>query len=167
MIKKAILIAIAIVLFASFAMVQTIEIDAIRENQTDQTCFITINYKGTNYKFHVDTPLMSESDVLIWIKARKEKIAYLILLKQYPGADMSRFLAEGETKLSAIIAWIQDGHRNIIGYDEEENPIYEVIEKKPFKSTHPFWIKALTEIDEISNLEELKAFLKKIIRHIR
>lgn len=167
MIKKAILTAIAIMILASFATAQTIEIDAIRENQADQTCFITINYKGTDYKFHIDTPLMSEPDVLSWIRARKEKIAYLILLKQYPGADISRFLTEGETKLSAIIVWIQAGHRNIIGYDEEENPVYEVIEKKTFKSTHPIWIKAEKMIDEISNMAELKAFLKKIIRHIR
>lgn len=159
---------ILLIIFCSVSIYsQTIEINATVKHETDQTCFITITYKGTDYEFHIDTPLMNESDVLIWIRARKEKIAYLILLKQYPGTDISEYLVEGETKLSAMIEWIKDGHRNIIGYDEEENPIYEVIEKKLFRSTHPMWVKAEKMIDDISNMAELKVFLKKIIRYIR
>jgi len=168
MIKKAILTAIAIMLFASFATAQvTYSLDAIVEHKEDQTVYFTITIQNVDYEFHADTPLIKGTKLLQWFKDRQDKIYRLIIMKMYPGCDYRRFKTEDNTELDAIRAWVQDGHRNIIGYDEEENPIYEVIEKKPFKSTHPMWIKALVEIDNISNLEELKTFLKKIIRYIK
>lgn len=33
-----------------------------------------------------------------------------------------------------------------------------------FKSTHPKYVKAIAEIDAISNLEDAKTFLKKLVR---
>ena len=141
------------------------------EHEEDQIVYFTITIKNVDYEFHADTPILSGENLLNWFKDRQDKIYRLILMKMYPGADYRRFRTEDNTELDAIKLWVQKGCKNriIISYDEEENPIhnYIVIEKRPFKSTHPFWIKALTEIDEISNLEELKAFLKKIIRHIR
>ncbi len=168
MIKKTILTAIAILVFASFATAQiTYSLDAIVEHEEDQTVYFTITIKDVDYEFHADTPILAGSNLLNWFKDRQDKIYRLILMKMYPGADYRRFKTEDNTELDAIKEWIADGHRNIIGYDEEENPIYEVIEKRPFKSTHPMWVKAEKEIDAISNLEELKAFLKKIIRYIK
>lgn len=35
-----------------------------------------------------------------------------------------------------------------------------------FKSTHPKYVKAIAEIDAISNLEDAKEFLKKLVRYI-
>lgn len=168
MIKKAILIAIAIMLFASFAMAQiTYSLDAIVEHEDNQVVFFTITIQNVDYEFHARTPLIKGAELLQWFKDRQDKIYRLILMKMYPGSDYRRFKTPDNTELEAIKDWIADGHRNIIGYDEEENPIYEIIEKRPFKSTHPMWVKVEKEIDAISNLEELKAFLKKIIRYIR
>lgn len=168
MIKKTMLTAIAIMIFASFATAQiTYSLDAIVEQEESQTVFFTITIQSVDYEFHAQTPLLTGQDLLNWFKDRQDKIYRLIIMKMYPGCDYRRFRTEDNTELEAIQAWVQDGHRNIIGYDEEENPIYEVIEKKPFKSTHPMWVKAEKEIDAISNLEELKTFLKKIIRYIR
>jgi len=172
MIKKIILTAIAIMVFASFAMAQiTYSLDAIVEHENDQTVYFTITIKNVDYEFHADTPLITGAELLQWFKNRQDKIYRLIIMKMYPGSDYRRFKTEDNTELEAILAWMQDGHKNqiIIDHDEDENPIYDyvIIEKKPFRSTHPMWIKAEKMIDEISNLEELKAFLKKIIRHIR
>ena len=159
---------VLLLIFCSISIYsQTIEIDAIVEHEEDQTVYFTITIKDVDYEFHVDTPILTGADLLNWFKNRQDKIYRLILMKMYPGSDYLRFRTENNTELDAIKDWIADGHRNIIGYDEEENPIYEVIEKRPFKSTHPTWVKAEKEIDAISNLEELKAFLKKIIRYIR
>ena len=53
-----------------------------------------------------------------------------IRVKEYPGCP-----SFGD--LESMEQWIADGHKIIIGYDEEEQPIYEVIEKVPWTSTHP------------------------------
>lgn len=168
MIKKTMLTAIAIMIFASFATAQiTYSLDAIVEHSEDQTVYFTITIKDVDYEFHADTPILAGADLLNWFKDRQDKIYRLILMKMYPGSDYRRFKTEDNTELDAIKLWVQDGHKNIIGYDEEENPIYEVIEKRLFKSTYPFWVKIEKEIDSISNMAKLKAFLKKIIRHIK
>jgi len=172
MIKKATLTAIVIMVFASFATAQiTYLLDVIVEHEEDQTVYFTITIKDVDYEFHARTPLIKGTELLQWFKDRQDKIYRLIIMKMYPGSDYGRFRTEDNTELEAILAWVQDGHKNqiIIGYDEDENLIYNyvIIEKKPFKSTHPMWVKAEKMIDEISNLEELKAFLKKIIRYIK
>ena len=166
--KKTTMLFIGILFLASLSFAQlSVTINAIEINDDDQTVYVTLTYNGTDYEFHGDTPIMNEADTLQYLITNKEEYIKLILSKMYPGADWKRFKTNENSNFQAIKDWISGGHKNLIGEDENGNPIYEVIKKKPFKSTHPKWVKLEKEIDSISNLAEAKAFLKKIVKRIK
>ena len=144
----------------------TATINAIRVNQEDQTVYITLDRDGTEYKFHADTPILDEPDTLAYLTKRKDEYFSLIIGKMYPGSDWIRFKTDDNTTLEAILAWVADGHRNLIGEDENGDPVYLTIELIPYQSTHPIWVQLETEIDSITTIAGLRVFLKKIIRRI-
>ena len=148
----------------------TLNINAIRENDTDQTVCFTATVDTKSYEWHCDMPIMPEVEVREYLIEHKDRFFRLLLGKIYPGADINPFKTEDNTELEAIQAWIAAGHKNIVkvGEDEEGNDITEerIIEKREFKGTHPKWVKAEKMIDNISSLADIKAFLKKIVRYI-
>ena len=148
----------------------TLDINAIRENNTDQTVYFTVNTGAKSYCWHCDMPIMPEAEAREYLIEHKDRFFRLLLGKIYPGADISPFKTEDNTELEAIQAWIKAGHKNIIrvGEDEDGNDITgeQVIEKREFKGTHPPWVKAEKLIDKIQDLDDVKSFLKKIVRYI-
>lgn len=134
-----------------------------------QIVFFTVTKDGTDYEFtHGAVPLSLKTDTQIktWLIARKEELYLLVLGKMYPGADYNEHKTEENTNLKAMQLWITAGHKNKIGKDENGDPIYEVINKVPYVSNHPKWVKAIVEIDAISSLADAKVFLKKLVRYL-
>ena len=134
-----------------------------------QIVFFTVTKDGTDYEFShgaVPVSLTTDAQIKTWLLARKEELYLLLLRKTYPGADYSEFKTEENINLEAMQAWIDAGHKNKIGEDENEDPIYEVIDKVPYISNHPKWVKAIIEIDAINDLADAKVFLKKLVRYL-
>lgn len=131
-------------------------------------------FKVDKYEFSAgDVPVALDTNAKVstWLKKNEDFYMFLILQRMYrkgeAWADWKRFKTEENTQLEAMEAWIADGCRNIVGYEDEEGtiPIYEVIEKKSFRSTHPAHLKLEKEIDavDIGNETKLKKLLKDII----
>lgn len=141
--------------------------EAIDENR--QTVFFTVTIDGGDYEFHGVVPAMDEAATRQYVETRKEEYAVLVLGKMYKRADWKRFRTEQNSDLEAFGEWISDGHRNIIRRTEGDNQIneYTIIEKVPFRSTHPEWLKLEKEIDGLNSMAKMRAFLKKIIRRIK
>ena len=151
-------------------MATTLEINA-KEKRNDkfQVVFFTLSANGEDYEFsHGAVPINLDTDSKIkaWLIERKDRLYYMILRKQFPGADTKYMDDPDKSDIENFLAWVQFGHKNKIGEDEHGDPIYQVIEKVPLKSNHPRWIKAIDEIEAISSLADAKVFLKKIVRYI-
>lgn len=134
-----------------------------------QMVFFTVTKDGTDYEFShgaVPVSLTTNSQIKTWLLKRKEELYLLVLRKMYPEADYSEFKTKENTNLEAMQDWIDAGHKNKIGEDENEDPIYEIIDKVPYVSNHPKWVKAIIEIDAINDLADAKVFLKKLVRYI-
>lgn len=149
-------------------MAINIIINAERINDEDKTIFFTVEIESKSFSWHADIPI--DAEPIEYLRANKDKLHFLLLNKQYRDADWKAFKTGDNTELEAIQGWVASGHFNIIkvGEDEEGNDITEeqVIEKQEFKGTHPKWVKAEKLIDDIQNLDDIKAFLKKIVRYI-
>ena len=166
--RKITTVLISILFLAVVACAQvTVKIDSIDVREDDQTVYLTVTRAGIDYEFHADTPIMNEISTMAYLRKHSERYAVLILGKMYREADWKRFKTEDNSNLEAFKDWIADGHKNLIGQDENGDPIYQIIEKKNHKSTHPKWIKLEQEIDAINSWSEMRAFLKKIIRRIK
>lgn len=143
------------------------EINHIRQNKNDQTVFFTLIKGSNSYPFHADVPHELEGVALeAYLTSKKNFIFLLILRKLYKGADYSEFIAVDKTELQAMQAWIQAGHKNKVGEDEEGNPVYEVIPKGEWKSTHPEFIEE-SEIDGVDSFAKLRPILKKALLNRR
>ena len=142
-----------------------IEIIHTRENETDRTVFFKITIKDEIYPFHADCPL--DQDPQAYLESMKDKITVLIFNRLYPENDHKRFMIDDVSEISAMKLWIKDGCKNqiIVGYYKNEKPKYgyEVIEKVPWKSTHPPNLALKAEIDKATTLTELKDVMKKVI----
>ena len=142
----------------------SITINSIRENDDDQTIFFTLKEDGENYEFSADIPIMPDGEVLDYLEANSEKYLVLILDKTYRGADWKRFKTNENSDLQAMKTWIQKGHKNKIKDGDKWK--YKVIEKTPFKSNHPSWVKIDKDIEAIKNISQVKVALRKIVRRI-
>jgi len=144
----------------------SIEIISTKENKDDQTAFFKLTYDNEDYEFHGDCP--KGVDPQEHFTATEDDLTFLILGKMYQDADWERFKTDKNTKLEAMQAWITDGHRNkvIIGETKAGKPKYgyEVIEKKPWQSTHPPHIEVLKKIDDAEIDDNIKELLKDIVK---
>lgn len=144
-----------------------IEIIHARENEDDFTVYFVIDIDDENYEFHADIP--KDKNQQEWLEDNQDYIRFFILQKTYRGTDWQRFQKNDTTRLQAIIEWIKAGHKNqiLVGYKDEEQtkPIYEycIIEKLPWRSTHPPRLAIAKDIDTLDVKEDLKDILKKII----
>lgn len=146
-----------------------IEIIHTRENEDDQTVFFKITIGKETFEWHGDCP--KDADPKKFFESMINKIHFLILLKQYPGADYRAHKTEDDSDLDAMIKWIKNGCKNVInfqtGEDDSGDPIFEeittIIAKKEFRSTHPPTLKLKTEIDDAKDIDELKEIIKKLI----
>jgi len=142
-----------------------IELIHERMNEDDKTAFFKITIDCEVYEWHGDCP--QDADPQAYLESIKDKIHFLILQKMYPDADWQRFKTEENTDLAAFQKWISEGCKNkiIVGYYKNGKPKYgyEVIEKKPWKSTHPPELKLTDKIDSLTVTPDLKSVLKDII----
>ena len=124
-----------------------VTINSIRQNEFDQTIFFTFDDDITEYQWSRDLPL--GVDAQTFLDAHIDITLRDIRHKEYPGCPNFSSLAEME-------AWITDGHKITTypldedGQPIESQPIYQVIDKVPWTSTHPEIFPA-TE-DEMVNL---------------
>lgn len=109
-----------------------------------------------------NVPADLDTDELVqeYLEARRDEWHLFCLKKTWKGADIKRFQVEGKSELEAFLDWIEDGHRNIIGYEDEEEqiPIHEVITNHPYHGTHPpqfEWIEMIEEANSIPDLKEV------------
>jgi beta-galactosidase/beta-glucuronidase len=152
-----------------------IELIAVRQrDETRQVVYFTVDeydFSAGNVPIELDT----DAKVLAWLKKNEDSYMFLILQKMYRKgemwADWGRFKTEENTNLSAMEEWISKGHKNkiITGYKDEaqKKPIYEyvVIEKLPFRSAHPAYLKKLKKIDSATNIDsKMKTLLKDIVK---
>ena len=148
-----------------------IELKARKQrDEKRQIAFFTVD----EYEFadgSVPVELDTDTKVLIWLEKNEDRYMFLILQKMYRNgdtwADWQRFKTDENTDLAAFQKWIADGCRNqiIVGYYKNGNPIYKyiVIEKQPWKSTHPPELKLTDKIDSLTVTPDLKSILKDII----
>lgn len=146
----------------------SITINAKRErDKKRQQVYFTITKNGTDYEFSwgsVPISLTTDAQIKMWLIQRKDKIQFLVLGKQYPRANPWDFKDPEKSQLENLQAWITARHKNKI--KDGEGWRYEVIEKVPFVSNHPAWIKWETQIDSATTVSQLKMILKKIVRRI-
>ena len=95
-----------------------------------QNIFITVDVDGPIKYTHTAPIGLSGQGLQDYVDSREDQYKLNILKDLYSGCP-----SFGD--LESMEQWIADGHKIIIGYDEEEQPIYEVIEKVPWTSTHP------------------------------
>ena len=142
-----------------------IEIIHERINENDKTIFFKITIDCEAYEWHGDCP--KDADSQVYFEGMKDKVHFLILQKMYREADWQRFKTDENTDLQAFQKWISEGCKNkiIVGYYKTGNPKYgyEVIEKKPWVSTHPPELKLTDKIDSLTVTPDLKSVLKDII----
>ena len=143
----------------------SIEIISQRENNDDITVFFKIMIDEETFEWHGACP--KDADPKTYFETMQDKIHFLILQKMYPDADWQRFKTDENTELEAMLAWIADGCRNqiIIGYYKNGKPKYSyvVIERQPWKSTHPPELKLTDKIDTLTVNADLKSILRDII----
>lgn len=143
----------------------TISVDQIVVHGDDQTVYITINDgDGGTLKFHADTPVLDAAGLLAYFNANKDRLHVNVLRKFWHNADIAPFMNGRRTELEAFIAWVKDGHRNIVGKAADGKPIYKVIDKRPWRDTHPAWIALHARIDGATTLAQLKPILKDAVR---
>jgi len=163
--KNQILIILSLLMIGCASIAQTVTIDGITEHEKDKTVYVTVLYNGNSYEFHGDIPLADDPEEYI---INHTRVLYFHIVRNiFPGAQWERFKTDERDQLSAIQAWVLDGKRNIVGEDENGDPVYEIIEAVPYKSTHPPWIKLMKEIDTAANLVDIKEILKKIVMRLR
>ena len=137
-------------------------------DETRQRVFISISGVNANaFEFEMaNIPIELETDeaVLAHLEQKEDFLHLFCLRKTWIGAEISRFQVEGKTELEAFLDWIDDGHRNITGYDEEEEPIYEEIANHPYPGTHPHALEWLEEMEAAVGLEQVKAANIKMIK---
>jgi hypothetical protein len=146
-----------------------------RIDETKQIAYFTIiDDSDDEYRFHAVTPILSGADLQSHLVSNIDTYYYNILLKKWPNSDPNRM--SGSTPLEKMEAWIDDGHKRLEGYDDEENPIYAVIIEEPFEHTHsgnqsaPEYIDrgliSSTTRDALANaatVEELRTVLSTIL----
>jgi len=130
-----------------------INVDDSKTNDSDQTVFFTFTDDDlTEYKWHGDIP--TGADAQTYLSSRMEKIKIAIYRKLYPGMPVFGTWDEVEQ-------WIKDGQKIITGYDEQEQPIYKVIEKIPWTQTHPDIFPA-TPAEKTTMLSNIKDLLDNL-----
>lgn len=147
-----------------------IEIKHTIENKDDITVYFTIDHDGKIYEWHGDCP--KNVDPKTHFEAIEKKLRFWLLQRMYSDDDMwpdwQRFKTEENTDLEAMQEWITKGHKNQIqvGKTKKGKPkyAYQVIEKIPWKSTHPPEIAHLAELEAADTVEKLKAVMKKVIK---
>lgn len=149
-----------------------IEIIHQRENEDDITVFFKIDIKeeAESIEWHADMR-PKDADPQAYLKNIEDKLHFLILQKMYRGgdtwADWQRFKTDENTELEAMQEWIKAGHKNKIqtGLTKAGKPKYgyRIIEKQPWKSTHPPELAVAKDIDALDVKEDLKKVLKKVI----
>lgn len=149
----------------------SIEIQLRHRKPRDETRQIAfVEASGFNehvYQFHIgNVPVELDTDEAIqeWLDARIDKWHLFCLKKTWIGADISPFRIEGKSELEAFLDWVDDGHRNIIGYDEEENPVYEVISNHLYAGTHPHAIEWLEAMEGAEGWSQGKTVLLQMIK---
>jgi hypothetical protein len=143
----------------------TITLNEIVVHGDDQTVYITINDgDGGTLKFHADCPILDAAGLLAYFNANKDRLHVNVLRKFYHGADIKPLMDGKRTELEAFKEWIKDGHRNVIGKDADGKPVYEVIEKRPWRDTHPAWIALQARIDAATGIAQLKPVLKDAVK---
>ena len=140
-----------------------IEIKAIEpRDEARQIAYFTID--GQEFSCgNVPTELTKAKDVQAHLDARADEFKLLILRKQYPESDHLRFQKDNMTELQSMEAWIDKGHKNLMGKDGKKN-IYELIEKQELEYRHPKWIRLLPLIEASNVAKEVKDLLKEIVK---
>jgi len=144
-----------------------IEIIHERTNESDKTVFFRIDIAEETepIEWHGDVP--KDADSKVYLEAMQDKIHFLILQKMYPDVDWQRFKTDENTDLQAFQKWITEGCKNkiIVGYYKNGKPKYSyvVIERQPWKSTHPPELALTDKIDSLTVTPDLKSVLKDII----
>ena len=95
--------------------------------------FTITDDNSIEYRSHAAIP-SDTTDIQALLDANIETYYLHVLLKQYPGSDYERMA--GSTSLLKMQAWIDDGHRRVVGTNEEGTTLYEVITQVPFENTH-------------------------------
>ncbi len=141
-----------------------ITINYVRENESDKTVFFKLDYNDETVDWHADIPL--DKDPQVYLEAMEDNLVFLILNKIYPEAQWRRFKTEENNQREAMESWIEDGHRNIVGYEDEEEqiPIYEVITNHPYHGTHPPQFDWIEMIENASSIPDLKEVLIDIFK---
>jgi len=158
------LIIIIMLSLAVPALALDIEVNNVRQNDTDQTVYMTImDDAGAIYKWHGDIP--KGVDPAKWIEAHKEQYLAGIRQKEYPGAGIK--FRDDETRLQAFERWISEGRINqvVIGEDDQGDPIIKerVIDKVPFKGTHPPVLEVKEQLKTARTVEERLAILEQYL----
>lgn len=112
------------------------EITEILDRENDQIVHFIITENGKDYNWTARV-IPKVQDVQAHLEADLGKHVLLILGKMYPGAR--GWKTPGIDDLSSFKAWIAAGHTNPAVIDSEGNTVKpsEVIQKVPFRSTHP------------------------------
>lgn len=137
-----------------------------------QRAFISVSgVNAETYDFEVgNVPIELDTDGLVqtYLETRRDEFHLFCLKKTWKGADIKRFQVEGKSELKAFLDWIDDGHKNIIGYEDEEEeiPIYEVISNHPYHGTHPpqfDWIESFSN-ENAPGLEQIREAIIQMLR---
>jgi len=146
-----------------------IEIIHAKEQDDNLLVYFKITIDEETFEWHGSCP--KDAEPKAYFEAIQDKIHFLILQKMYQDgdtwADWKRFKTDENTNLAAFQKWITEGCKNqiIVGYYKNGKPKYEyrVIEKKPWKSTHPPELAMTDKIDSLTVNADLKSLLKDII----
>lgn len=132
-----------------------------------QIAFVSVS--GVNaqvYEFsvgNVPAELGTNEAVQAYLETRIDEWHLYCLRETYVGAEITRFQIEGKTELEAFQDWVDDGHKNIVSYDEDE-PIYEVITNHDYPGTHPKALEWLEEMEATTGWPQGKIALIKMIK---
>ena len=139
----------------------TITVNNVRETKTRKVvCFTLIDNTAQEYKATCGVSL-DTSDEQAYCEANIERLLMNLRYKEYRKAPASMDLTEFET-------WIAQGHKIQTGTDENDKPIYKVIEKKDFKGTHPRFVHPLkAKTANAKSVPALKAIVLEILDEIK
>lgn len=129
-------------------------------NNEKQVVFFTIIKDEKEYKKAANTPILSGAELQSWLDAKIGFYWYSILYKQYPDAPTAI-----NKSLEDIEQWITDGCIIPAILDDkgkEITPEY-VVEKVPWKGTHPKVMITRVEFDKLNTIDQVKIFADLLI----
>lgn len=138
-------------------MITIIDTEMIDESK--QWVYITVDVLGetlehtTIQPFNNNEPVLSGQELQDYLDSQEDRYKLEILKDMYKDAKV-----KGKT-LQDLIEWVQAGALN-----DEDGELVQVIKRK-IEGRHPKRLKIIEQIDNASSLPDIKAILKKIVRH--